>query len=160
MLSYLFIFTFLIQSSNKHGDEYLEFCEFRLFLQALRQFFEYYQAFSRLDSSPVKTIKVLLIILELTLELIEKCPGRNLLQTRWRKLLKLWVKISLILFIMLCFISGLDQLKIWMKSLTRSTKMVELRYFSMSLLTGPLPRIWILRMMLMTIKQLRFTIHC
>merc|ERR1719186_737807 len=38
------------KSTKKHDDDYLEFREFRLFLQALRQFFEYYQAFSRLDS--------------------------------------------------------------------------------------------------------------
>jgi len=38
------------KSTKKHDDDYLEFREFRVFLQALRQFFEYYQAFSRLDS--------------------------------------------------------------------------------------------------------------
>merc|ERR1739838_715224 len=32
------------------GDEYIEFKEFRLFLQTLRQFFEYYQAFDRVDT--------------------------------------------------------------------------------------------------------------
>merc|ERR1711915_638714 len=38
------------QSSNTHGDDYLQFIEFRLFLHAVRQFFEYYQAFDRLDT--------------------------------------------------------------------------------------------------------------
>eukprot|EP00090_Calanus_glacialis_P000251 TRINITY_DN10165_c0_g1_i1.p1 TRINITY_DN10165_c0_g1~~TRINITY_DN10165_c0_g1_i1.p1 ORF type:complete len:183 (-),score=50.60 TRINITY_DN10165_c0_g1_i1:189-737(-) len=38
------------KSTKKHDDDYLEFREFRVFLQALRQFFEYYQAFNRLDS--------------------------------------------------------------------------------------------------------------
>ena len=35
------------QGDSKHGDDLLEFREFRLFLQTLRQFFEYYQAFAR-----------------------------------------------------------------------------------------------------------------
>lgn len=38
------------QGENKHGDDLLEFREFRLFLQTLRQFFEYYQAFERIDT--------------------------------------------------------------------------------------------------------------
>jgi len=37
-------------SSNSHGDDYLQFSEFRLFLHAVRQFFEYYQAFDRIDT--------------------------------------------------------------------------------------------------------------
>jgi len=32
------------------GEHYIEFREFRLFLQSLRQYFEYYQAFSRIDT--------------------------------------------------------------------------------------------------------------
>ena len=32
---------------RKVGDDYLELVEFRLFLQTLRQYFEYYQAFER-----------------------------------------------------------------------------------------------------------------
>ena len=35
------------KTTRSHGDDYLEFNEFRFFLQTLRQFFEYYQAFSR-----------------------------------------------------------------------------------------------------------------
>ena len=35
------------QGDSKHGDDLLEFREFRLFLQTMRQFFEYYQAFAR-----------------------------------------------------------------------------------------------------------------
>merc|ERR1711902_240609 len=38
------------QGESKHGDDLLEFREFRLFLQTLRQFFEYYQAFARIDT--------------------------------------------------------------------------------------------------------------
>lgn len=38
------------QAEDKYGPEYLEFREFRLFLQTLRQFFEYYQAFARIDT--------------------------------------------------------------------------------------------------------------
>merc|ERR1712107_233110 len=38
------------QGESKHGDDLLEFREFRLFLQTLRQFFEYYQAFERIDT--------------------------------------------------------------------------------------------------------------
>ena len=40
----------VLKSTKKHDDDYLEFREFRLFLQALRQFFEYYQAFSRYEN--------------------------------------------------------------------------------------------------------------
>jgi len=35
------------KSAKTSDDDFLEFREFRFFLQALRQFFEYYQAFSR-----------------------------------------------------------------------------------------------------------------
>merc|ERR1739848_183486 len=35
---------------NKHGEDLLEFREFRLFLQTLRQYFEYYEAFARIDT--------------------------------------------------------------------------------------------------------------
>merc|ERR1711881_827789 len=35
---------------NKHGEDLLEFREFRLFLATLRQYFEYYQAFARIDT--------------------------------------------------------------------------------------------------------------
>ena len=38
-----------LKSTRKHADDYVEFTEFRLFLHALRVFFEYYQAFSRYD---------------------------------------------------------------------------------------------------------------
>ena len=34
-----------------HGPDYLEFREFRLFLQTLRQYFEYYAAFDEIDTS-------------------------------------------------------------------------------------------------------------
>ena len=35
------------QSNKRFADDYLDFKEFRLFLKTLRQFFEFYQAFSR-----------------------------------------------------------------------------------------------------------------
>merc|ERR1712026_23272 len=38
------------KSENPHGDDYIQWPEFRLFLQTLRQFFEYYEAFNRFDS--------------------------------------------------------------------------------------------------------------
>merc|ERR1712142_1460483 len=38
------------KKESEHGDDYIEFCEFRIFLYMLRQFFEYYQAFNRLDT--------------------------------------------------------------------------------------------------------------
>ena len=38
------------QTTRSHGDDYLEFSEFRFFLQTLKQFFEYYTAFSRCKS--------------------------------------------------------------------------------------------------------------
>merc|ERR1739848_828319 len=38
------------QGDSKHGDDFLEFREFRLFLATLRQYFEYYQAFARIDT--------------------------------------------------------------------------------------------------------------
>jgi len=36
-------------TGKAYGDEYITFCEFRTFLVALRQYFEYYQAFSKID---------------------------------------------------------------------------------------------------------------
>ncbi|TRY81163.1 hypothetical protein TCAL_16785 [Tigriopus californicus] len=38
------------QGDDKYGPDYLEFREFRLFLQTLRQNFEYFQAFARIDT--------------------------------------------------------------------------------------------------------------
>ena len=35
------------KSENEHGDDFIEFPEFRLFLKTLRQYFEYYEAFNR-----------------------------------------------------------------------------------------------------------------
>eukprot|EP00092_Neocalanus_flemingeri_P009404 GFUD01010118.1.p1 GENE.GFUD01010118.1~~GFUD01010118.1.p1 ORF type:complete len:157 (+),score=48.99 GFUD01010118.1:97-567(+) len=40
----------ITKSDSPQGDDYLQFREFRLFLQAVRQFFEYYQAFDRIDT--------------------------------------------------------------------------------------------------------------
>jgi len=40
----------IAKTENPHGDDYLTFPEFRIFLYMLRQFFEYYQAFDRLDT--------------------------------------------------------------------------------------------------------------
>ena len=38
------------RSKSHHGPNYIERDEFRIFLQYLRQFFEYYQAFARVDT--------------------------------------------------------------------------------------------------------------
>ena len=38
------------KAENSHGDDFIQFSEFRLLLQTLRQFFEYYEAFNRLDT--------------------------------------------------------------------------------------------------------------
>ena len=35
------------KNGGKHGDDYLEFSEFRIFLATLRQYFEYFEAFKR-----------------------------------------------------------------------------------------------------------------
>jgi len=40
------------------GDDYIEFKEFRFFLSSLRQYFEYYEAFSRVDVSGDKRIEL------------------------------------------------------------------------------------------------------
>ena len=37
----------LLKNGGKHGDDYLEFSEFRIFLATLRQYFEYFEAFKR-----------------------------------------------------------------------------------------------------------------
>ena len=39
-----------VKTKSKHGDDYIERCEFRLLLQYLRQYFEYFQAFARIDT--------------------------------------------------------------------------------------------------------------
>ena len=39
----------IIKGDSKYGDDYLEFREFRLFLQTLRATFEFYQAFNTID---------------------------------------------------------------------------------------------------------------
>ena len=43
----ILIFQNVAKSENPHGDDYIQWPEFRLFLQTLRQFFEYYEAFNR-----------------------------------------------------------------------------------------------------------------
>lgn len=44
--------------ANKHGEDYLEFSEFRTFLLLLRQYFEYYQAFDRIDTGDDRRISL------------------------------------------------------------------------------------------------------
>jgi len=39
-----------ISGEGEHGPDYIEFREFRIFLQTLRMFFEFYQAFDRVDT--------------------------------------------------------------------------------------------------------------
>ena len=46
MVQYLLIMICL-KNGGKHGDDYLEFSEFRIFLATLRQYFEYFEAFKR-----------------------------------------------------------------------------------------------------------------
>lgn len=38
------------KKESEHGDDYVTFSEFRIFLYMLRQYFEYYQAFDRVDT--------------------------------------------------------------------------------------------------------------
>merc|ERR1712002_727430 len=38
------------------GDDYIEFKEFRYFLQSLRQYFEYWEAFTRVDDNDDRRI--------------------------------------------------------------------------------------------------------
>ena len=40
-----------VKTKNLHGASYIERCEFRLTLLYLRQYFEYYQAFQRVDKN-------------------------------------------------------------------------------------------------------------
>ena len=46
-LKYCLNFVFCWKNGGKHGDDYLEFNEFRIFLATLRQYFEYFEAFKR-----------------------------------------------------------------------------------------------------------------
>ena len=39
-----------VKTKSQHGADYIERAEFRLLLQYLRQYFEYYQAFARIDT--------------------------------------------------------------------------------------------------------------
>ena len=39
-----------VKTKSKHGPDYIERAEFRLLLQYLRQYYEYYQAFARIDT--------------------------------------------------------------------------------------------------------------
>merc|ERR1711892_1177953 len=62
-------------SANTHGDDYLEFREFRLFLQAVRQFFEYYQAFDRIDTGDDNRVSKEEFTSEVIKETIERWVG-------------------------------------------------------------------------------------
>eukprot|EP00116_Pleurobrachia_bachei_P009074 sb/3469336/ len=44
--------------SDGHGDDYIEFREFKFFLCALRQYFEYFVAFSRVDADDDRRINL------------------------------------------------------------------------------------------------------
>merc|ERR1712048_1466623 len=44
---------------GKTGDDYIELREFKYFLLSLRQYFEYYEAFSRVDASGDKRIELI-----------------------------------------------------------------------------------------------------
>ena len=39
-----------LESTNKHGDDYVSKAEFKFLLQYLRQYYEYWVAFNRIDS--------------------------------------------------------------------------------------------------------------
>lgn len=43
---------------SKYSDDYIEKCEFRIFLVYLRQYFEYYEMFDRIDTGDDKKINV------------------------------------------------------------------------------------------------------
>ena len=45
-----------VKTKSKHGKDYVERCEFRLMLLYLRQYFEYYEAFDRVDTSDDRRI--------------------------------------------------------------------------------------------------------
>lgn len=40
-----------LKATNKYGDDYVSRAEFRYFLQYLRQYYEYWVAFSRIDTN-------------------------------------------------------------------------------------------------------------
>merc|ERR1711874_885580 len=60
---------------SEHGDDYIEFREFRLLLQTLRQFFEYYQAFDRVDTGDDDRISKEEFTAEGLKEVMEKWVG-------------------------------------------------------------------------------------
>ncbi|XP_065674524.1 flagellar calcium-binding protein TB-44A [Hydra vulgaris] len=41
----------VVKSNKKSGDDFIEWKEFRFFLLSLRQYFEYYEAFTRIDDN-------------------------------------------------------------------------------------------------------------
>ena len=83
---------FGLQNGGKHGDDYLEFSEFRIFLATLRQYFEYFEAFKRhefcLLRSTLKTCETGSCA-GWMLARTRKCRGRSspvrLFATSWRR---------------------------------------------------------------------------
>lgn len=45
-----------MKNKSKHGNDYIEKNEFRLFLENLRKYFEYYIAFDRIDTEDDRRI--------------------------------------------------------------------------------------------------------
>ena len=78
-LKYCLNFVFCWKNGGKHGDDYLEFNEFRIFLATLRQYFEYFEAFKR--------YKLLLNIRNDQIKIEVKHFGANRNQKHWNRIL-------------------------------------------------------------------------
>jgi len=61
--------------SENNSPDFIEFREFRIFLQALRQFFEYYQAFDRIDTGGDNRVSKEEFTSKVIKETIEKWVG-------------------------------------------------------------------------------------
>merc|ERR1712012_314853 len=80
------------KAENSHGDDFIQFSEFRLFLQTLRQFFEYFQAFNRLDTGEDQRVDKE----EFTSDKMEevRSSSLSLLTGLWRRILTLKTTLS------------------------------------------------------------------
>ena len=47
-----------VKTTNPHGDDYIQKKEFRLLLQFLREYFEFYEAFDRVDTEDDRRINL------------------------------------------------------------------------------------------------------
>jgi len=128
------------KSENPHGDDFIQWPEFRLFLQTLRQFFEYYEAFSRLDAGEDQRVDKEEFTSDKMKETIEKV---NVVIVN-SGLLLLWYFFHKDNG---CFCSGWAQWRTWELSLTRLTRTEADRSCSQSSWTGRWRRTWMLRTM-------------